>query len=486
VIAWIAIVVMVGVVVWRQGVRGEDEPNVDDPIGVALMQFQTKVMVATSATGAGAAGSAEAAAQFYMGSVDQRQRAIIVVADQDSPEAAAELVADLDRQIENQLSATAARPPDERFELTPEQARVQEILHRLYDTRVAADEAGRSTTAVVPQDVLGTDDELFLRMELGWFGDLALAPAWMGDSPERDAVERPGEVLLAFLMVLIVAGIGVGVLGLAGLVVMIILACLRRLSPGLPGRATLGATHGIYAETFAIWMAVFFGLNVLAGLATASTPALALPATLAVFFGSLLVLAWPVMRGISWREVRQDIGWTLGRAHLGEVAVGVAGYAMALPILAVGLGMTLMLAVFQQFLQERGQDSLESTAGPSHPIVEYLISGDWPTRIVLLVVAAVAAPIVEETMFRGVFYRHLRGAGASLATWVSVVLATLINALVFAAIHPQGWVAIPALMSLAIAFSLMREWRGTVIPSMLMHGLSNFIVMTLAIAILSS
>ena len=88
-------------------------------------------------------------------------------------------------------------------------------------------------------------------------------------------------------------------------------------------------------------------------------------------------------------------------------------------------------------------------------------------------------------MFRGVMYRHLRDATGGAGRVMSVVLSTAINSFVFAVIHPQGWVAVPALMSLAIMFSLMREWRGSLIPSMIMHGLSNFIVLTLVMIVLS-
>ena len=49
----------------------------------------------------------------------------------------------------------------------------------------------------------------------------------------------------------------------------------------------------------------------------------------------------------------------------------------------------------------------------------------------------------------------------------------------FAAIHPQGWVAMPALMGLATGMTLVREWRGTLVPSMVIHGLSNALVMSM-------
>jgi membrane protease YdiL (CAAX protease family) len=89
-------------------------------------------------------------------------------------------------------------------------------------------------------------------------------------------------------------------------------------------------------------------------------------------------------------------------------------------------------------------------------------------------------------MFRGVLYRHLRDGSRWLGTAASVIFSGTVNAFIFAAIHPQGWIAIPALMSLAYAFIIMREWRGTLIPCMVIHGLSNGIVMTLVILVLGA
>jgi len=83
-----------------------------------------------------------------------------------------------------------------------------------------------------------------------------------------------------------------------------------------------------------------------------------------------------------------------------------------------------------------------------------------------------------------VLYRHLRDAFGRGGVAMSIALGTVINTFVFAIIHPQGWVAVPALMSLAVGFTLIREWRGTLIPSMVGHAVSNGIVMCMLRAIL--
>jgi membrane protease YdiL (CAAX protease family) len=50
---------------------------------------------------------------------------------------------------------------------------------------------------------------------------------------------------------------------------------------------------------------------------------------------------------------------------------------------------------------------------------------------------------------------------------------------IFAVIHPQGILFVPVLMSLAFGFALAREWRDSLIPGMVAHGLSNGLIMTL-------
>jgi hypothetical protein len=98
--------------------------------------------------------------------------------------------------------------------------------------------------------------------------------------------------------------------------------------------------------------------------------------------------------------------------------------------------------------------------------------------IAVLVLAAIVAPIVEETLFRGVFYRHLRDATRPMGVF-SVIFSALVVNTIFAIIHPQGLIAAPALAALACGFVVGREWRGTLVVSMLAHGINNAIMVTL-------
>ena len=60
----------------------------------------------------------------------------------------------------------------------------------------------------------------------------------------------------------------------------------------------------------------------------------------------------------------------------------------------------------------------------------------------------------------------------------SVVIAVLVNSVIFAAVHQLGLIFIPVLGSLAVAFSLMRDWRGTINPPNVARCINNFAVLT--------
>jgi membrane protease YdiL (CAAX protease family) len=103
---------------------------------------------------------------------------------------------------------------------------------------------------------------------------------------------------------------------------------------------------------------------------------------------------------------------------------------------------------------------------------------------VTLVVLGVASAASEELFFRGALYRNLRQTFGRWGVLGSVVIAVLVNSVIFAAIHPQGLIFIPVLGSLAVAFTLMREWRGTINAPIVAHAINNFVVLSLNVLML--
>jgi hypothetical protein len=154
---------------------------------------------------------------------------------------------------------------------------------------------------------------------------------------------------------------------------------------------------------------------------------------------------------------------------------------MALPLLAVGFFLMLLLLAIQHMLSQgsAGGDTFGPTSGAAHPIVLAIANADWWTRLQVILLAAVFAPVIEETMFRGILYRHLREATCRARPVWSVLFSATVVSFVFAVVHPQGMTAVPPLMALAFSFCLMREWRGSLIAPMVAHGIHNGLLMLL-------
>jgi membrane protease YdiL (CAAX protease family) len=269
--------------------------------------------------------------------------------------------------------------------------------------------------------------------------------------------------------------------GFFGMVLMLILFYSGHVRRSITARIRYG---GLYAETFAIWMALFLALSLVVGMVGADKYRFSLLGMAMLL--SLSALTWPVLRGVPWKQVREDIGFTNGRRLILEPLIGLAGYVMTLPLLLVAVFIMLFLMGFWSILAgHNSEDNFGPVEQPTHPVVEPLLTGNWMMYVQIVVLAAILAPIVEETMFRGVLYRHLREFSAGLGVTLSVILSGLAVSFVFAVIHPQGLLAVPPLMALAFGFTLLREWRGTLIPSMVAHGINNGLL-TLVLILVAS
>lgn len=490
-LSWFIIVLICTAMIILPSMMTESEPHAESALS-GIMTLQSKVLVgAAELTNdeAAVAKLAKEAEALNIGPLGQRQRFVILMAELKDVESAAAHLRELDELLaehrasggESTSSAATDRTGEEAESgndgLNKAQLEVQALLRTLYLPEEARTQNQPNTAA------LGAAQKETLREELGWFGKLALAHPSVATPKERTEVIEPAEAAATSAVVFGLLALLALVAGGIGLIVMVTLAILGSVRSGF-GR--INPSHGIYAETFAVWLILFLGLQVVSGALASFSPEASLASATAAFFLSLVALRWPVLRGLPWSEVRRDLGLTFGARPWLEPFLGLAGYMMALPILVVGLLLTLGLMAVQQFISGEGPAGLDAGGMPMHPIVEVAATGGWGTRLLILLVGSVAAPIVEEIMFRGVLYRHLRDSSRGLGLIGSIVLSVALTGFIFAAIHPQGWVAIPALMSLATAFALMREWRDTVLPSIIMHAVSNGIVLSLLMAVFAT
>jgi len=91
--------------------------------------------------------------------------------------------------------------------------------------------------------------------------------------------------------------------------------------------------------------------------------------------------------------------------------------------------------------------------------------------LLALLVTAVAAPICEESFFRGMLFRLLR---SRVPLWAAVLLSAAAFGLAHAS-PAVSWALLPTFMFMGMVLALVYERTGWLTNSILLHGLSNAI-----------
>jgi len=211
------------------------------------------------------------------------------------------------------------------------------------------------------------------------------------------------------------------------------------------------------AEALILW--VFLGL-VATGLLVRFAPEAPRQSAAMLVIPSLIAAAGAI--GWIWLATRGKarFGWRMGRSWR-QIAVGLAAAGVCSPI---------ALGVYQ--LIERF-----SNRGPTeHPMVPILATAPgWQTKLLLVAVACVVVPVLEETLFRGVLYRALR------RHW-SFTPAAIASGLVFSVSHLNPTAVIPYLL-LGILFAYLYERTGSLLAPAVAHGAFNAYTLVVVLAI---
>jgi membrane protease YdiL (CAAX protease family) len=351
--------------------------------------------------------------------------------------------------------------PELENEEDPEWAELASVIDRLYE-----DYEGRRFEHPWLGDALREK----LVQRLGWSGKLALAPEGGPSPAEREELLASAQRAFIVCTSVFLAVVFFFMIGLFGWFFLPVLIAFGKSRFGLPADVP---HHGVYVETFTLWVILYGSLSL--ALILVAPPEIRLLMSALSMLLSLVALAWPVIRGVPWRQVREDIGWTWGRRPFLEPLVGIVTYSMTLYFVVIGALLVMLIIHLQRGMSAGGSVGSPDDFRPN-PIVEYMTQMNFWTWVQVFFAASVVAPIVEETMFRGVLYRHLRATGRRLGTPLSVVLSALVVSFLFAIIHPQTLFAVPILMALAFGFALAREWRGSLIGPILAHGVHNGLI----------
>lgn len=325
----------------------------------------------------------------------------------------------------------------------------------------------------VATGALNSEQWTLVQDRMGWFGSLARAKL-DGDPVAQKHVDEGQAWLLYGIILAGVWFLGAGLTGLALVIMLGVFAAtgkVRSALQAMPPAIVARGRQRVLGETFIVWMLLFMLLRTLAGHLGDGTPSAdGVWLSIALNFASLGALAWPLWRGVSWRDLRDATGLRMPGSAWRLAWMSAASYVCALPFMGLGV------VIGQWLASAMGDRSFQDV---SHPVQELLPGADAGMKLALFVVASIAAPLVEETVFRGLLYGHVRQQTWGWPRWLSITAAMLFSATIFAAIHPQGVLAVPALAGVSIGFCITREWSGSVAPGMVAHGFHNGVLLAL-------
>ena len=181
-------------------------------------------------------------------------------------------------------------------------------------------------------------------------------------------------------------------------------------------------------------------------------------ARLAAYALQLLVVVWYARVWAAWPRSDRD------RRRPGAVHAAVLGAAT----LALWYPAMYVTGIIAAFAQEKIQGA--PVQAIAHATLKELAESEAGlTRWMTILLAVLAAPIIEETMYRGLLQRTLAAAGQG--PWVRIVLTSMVFALFH--INVAQPYALAALFVLSLGFGWVFERTGRIIAPIAMHMVFN-------------
>ena len=184
-----------------------------------------------------------------------------------------------------------------------------------------------------------------------------------------------------------------------------------------------------------------------------------------------LTLLWvSVPAFVYWRMApkcalkKEDVGWRV-RALGADLVWGIGTYLVALPLLWAAA--SLSTYIFR---------NIDTPLPPA--ITQFTDAPSLIARMVVIAQAVALAPLIEETMFRGVFFR-------ALTPRLGWVVAMFIASAVFALLHPQLPLGFLSIFVLGLVFNLAFALRGSLVPGIVAHSINNAGIMLFLMLVVS-
>lgn len=144
--------------------------------------------------------------------------------------------------------------------------------------------------------------------------------------------------------------------------------------------------------------------------------------------------------------------------YLPEVLAGAGMYLAIFPLFMLGLVVLVFLA------------KITGYEPPPHPLVYIFLEEETKNPLLIyysIFLASIIAPTLEEIFFRGFLYPIVK------KSW-GVLIATVLTAAVFAAIHQNIFAFLP-IMILGAGLAFIYEKRGSLVSAITLHLIHNSI-----------
>lgn len=309
------------------------------------------------------------------------------------------------------------------------------------------------------------------KLNLGPLKEIAVAEVYERAGDKARAAALVADAKAASMTSLGALGFMVGIQALAALVgVLLVILFLVRTASTLAASPPPRIQPSILILSFLTYILATYVLSVLAAAVAALGGLLQVGESGQVAYLTLEVLATlgaialaaTVLRWLA-AQAREDPS-EIGLRPLGlveSVKWGVAGYCAVLPLMVVAIAISTVLS----------STICRQIPTPEHPVLPFVAEGGL-VFVVVFVLGAVIAPIVEEVTFRGMLYGALR---ARMSVWG----AGLLSAAIFALVHPTLPGGFLPIVALGLVFAILRERTGSLTPSMICHGVNNAIIFIL-------
>lgn len=163
-----------------------------------------------------------------------------------------------------------------------------------------------------------------------------------------------------------------------------------------------------------------------------------------------LAICWAVVTKLGKRQFWASLGWNWAGHSFWYWLVFSACVIVALLVAS---------QLLSRFLPQSQENSFAE-----------LLKSSQQVRVAIAVLATFTAPMVEETVYRGVLFSSLRRYLGLIAT---VLLVTVMFAGVHVLQYWGAWVSVAGLTLLSLALTVIRARTKSILPCVMIHTLNN-------------